>query len=370
MYNPLSSPTLPGTAGPAQTGQPVVYDPSTGLYVNQSTGGVSTDPGGQHPVQNPSLATQAARNIAVSNGLLAKLGTYGQQYQQAFTGQTGLTQELQRTINGTGAPTVAQGQLQQGLGQIRSAANSEAAGATGANAALARQNATLATGEAATKTNQDAALLRAQEVAQAEQVKGQVLGSQAGESAGMYGSNLSGATAAAGQAGTEEGTLEAANQAAKESQDQLFFNEVNPVGTFLAGKASSASSGATAVGGGGGAASGGSAAAVEDDGADAISDRREKTNVKKLGDGDMEKLLSKISGYGFDYKNPGTPGENPGQRVGVMAQDVKKGGPVGKSMVVDGNPMKLDLPNAVGAALAAVAYLKKRIDKEHGREAA
>lgn len=345
LTNPFSAPTLPGVAGPASSGQPVVYDPSTGLYVNQTTGGVSTDPGGQHPVQNPSLATQAARNISVSNNLMSKLSTYGNQYQQAFQGQTGLTQELQRTINGTG-PSVAQGQLQEGLGQIRSAANSEAAGATGANAALARQNATLATGDAATKTNQDAAVLRAQEVAQAEQAKGQVLGSQAGESSGMYGTNLAGANAAAGLAGSEEGTLEGANQHATEQQNQLEFNLLNGAGTAAA---------KAATGGGG---------------ATAVSDRREKTDVKKLGDSDMEQLLSKISGYGFDYKNPGEAGEAPGARVGVMAQDAQKAGPIGKSMVVDGKPMKLDLPNAVGAALAAVAYLKKRIDKEHGREAA
>lgn len=333
-------------AGPASSGQPVVYDPSTGLYVNQTTGGVSTDPGGQHPVQNPSLATQAARNISVSNNLMSKLSTYGNQYQQAFQGQTGVVQQLQRTVAGTGGPSVAQGQLQQGLGQERSAANSEAAGATGANAALARQDATLATGDAATKTNQDAAVLRAQEVAQAQQTEAGVLGSQAGESAGLYGTNLAGANAASGLAGSEEGTLEGANQKATEDQNQLEFNLLNGVGT-------AAAKGAT---GGGGTT--------------AVSDRREKTDIKKLGDGDMEQLLSKISGYGFDYKNPGAAGEAPGARVGVMAQDAQKAGPIGKSMVVDGKPMKLDLPNAVGAALAAVAYLKKRIDKEHGREAA
>lgn len=363
--NPLATPNLPGLAGPAQGGQSVVYDPSTGLYVNQATGGVSTDPGGQHLVQNPSLATQAARNIAVSNQLMAKLSTYGSGFNQAFQGQVGLQQRLQRTENGTGGPSVADAQLQQGLGQIRSAANSEAAGATGADAALARQDATLATGDAATKTNQQAAVLRAQEVAQAQQQEAGVLGNEASENAGLYATNLSGATAASGQAGTEEGTVEAANQAAKESEDQLFFNEINPVGTFLAGKASSPSSGASAVGGasgGGSAAAGGGADAAASDGVDAISsDPKVKTDISKLHDKALKQFTDKLAGYGFEYKNPDAQGSATGNRVGVMADQVQKGGPLGKSAVIAGKTLKLDVPNALGAALAAIGYLSRQI---------
>ena len=337
LTNPFSTPTTPGVAGPAQGGQPVVYDPSTGLYVNQATGGVSTDPGGQHPVANPSLATQAARNIAVSNQLMAKLSTYGNQYNQAFQGQTGLTQQLQRTVNGTGGPSVADAQLQQGLGQIRSTANSEAAGATGANAALARQDATLATGDAETKTNQDAALLRAQEVAQAQGQEAGVLGSQAGEAEQIYGTNLQGATAASGQAGSEEGAKESADQTATTSQNNLELNLLNGVGQAAVK-----------------AGTGGAAAPV-------ASDPKVKKDIAPLHDKALKQFTDKLAGFGFTYKDPGAPGEAPGNRVGVMADQVQKGGPLGKSAVIAGKTLKLDVPNALGAALAAIGYLSRQI---------
>lgn len=335
--NPFSTPTTPGVAGPAQGGQPVVYDPSTGLYVNQATGGVSTDPGGQSPVQDPSLATQAARNIAVSNQLMAKLSTYGNQYNQAQQGQTGLQQQLQRTIAGTGGPSVAQGQLVQGLGQVRSAANSEAAGATGANAALARQDAALATGDAETTTNQDAALLRANEVTQAQQTEAGVLGNQANEAEQIYGTNLSGATTASGQAGTEETAKESADQTANSSQNALEFNLLNSGGQ-------AAAKGAT----------GGGAAPV-------ASDPKVKKDITSLHDKDLKAFTDKLAGFGFTYKDPGAPGEAPGNRVGVMADQVQKGGPLGKSAVIAGKTLKLDVPNALGAALAAIGYLSRQI---------
>jgi hypothetical protein len=336
--NPFSTPTTPGVAGPAQAGQPVVYDPSTGLYVNQATGAVSTDPGGQHPVANPSLATQAARNIAVSNQLMAKLATYGNNFNQAYQGQVGLQQQLQRTIQGTGGPSVAEGQLVAGLGQVRSTENSEAAGATGANAALARQNAQLATGQAETETNQQAAQLRAQEVNQAQQTEAGVLGSEASENANLYGTNLQGATAASGQAGSEEGQKESADEAGQASQNALELNIINGIGQ------------AAAKGGAGGAGA-----------APVTSDPKAKTDVTKLHDAALKQFTDKLAGYGFHYRDPGRAGEAPGNRVGVMADQVQKGGPLGKSAVIAGKTLKLDVPNALGAALAAIGYLSRQI---------
>lgn len=365
LTNPFSTPTLPGVAGPAKPGQPVIYDPSTGLYVNQSTGGVSTDPAGQHPVQNPSLATQAARNISVSNALMSKLAGYGQQYGQAFAGQTGLVSDLDKTIAGT-APSVAGGQLEQGLGQIRSAENSMAAGATGANAALARTNGALGFADAASKENQAAAMQRAQEVQAAQAEKGVVLGQQAGEAVNIYGQSLTGANNAANIAGQNEQAREEGNAKAQENQNQLEFNLLNGVGQDLT----------KGIGGGGGSSGGASGASdgsgmssAEEEAALGLSDRREKKEVKEWSDGDMKTFLDKLSGYGFEYKNPGMAGAGPGARVGVMAQDVKQGGPIGKGMVVGDKPMKLDLPNAVGAALAAVGWLKKQIDEQKRKAA-
>ncbi len=340
-YLPFVPAQAPGNAGPAQPGQNVVYDPTTGLYVNQTTGAISQDPAGQHPVQNPSLATQAARNVAISNGLLNKLGQYGAQYAQAYNAQAGLVGHLNDTINGT-APSVAGAQLQQGLDQIRAAQDSEAAGATGQNAALAKANAMQNVGAAQAATNQQKALLRATEVNQAEQTEGQVLGQQAGEATGMYGTDLSGGLSASGQAQSAESGVENTNLAGKQAEQQLFTSVINAGGNVLASK--------------GTAGSGAGAAA-------AASDRREKKDVSKLDDDTVGRFIDAISGYGFRYRHPGADGEAAGGRVGVMAQDLEKGGPIGRSVVIDGDVKKLDIANGLGAALAAVGYLKSRLDK-------
>lgn len=335
----LTAPSAPGGAGPAQSGQNVVYDPTTGLYVNQTTGAVSQDPAGQQVVQDPTLATQAARNVAISNGLLNKLGQYGAQYTGAFNGQTALTKQLQGTIDGT-APSVAGTQLQEGLDQIRATQDSEAAGATGQNAALARANAMQNIGAAQVQTNQQKALLRAAEVNEAEQTQAGVLSSQAGEAEGMYGTGLSGALSASGQAGSAEAARENANLQGQMAEKNLESNLIQAGGSAIAG-------GAT-----GGAGKG----AV-------TSDRREKKNVKKVDDDAIAKFIDKIGSYGFEYRHPGAEGEAPGSRVSPMAQNIEKGGPIGKSVVIDGAVKKLDVGNTLGAALGAIHYLKSRLDK-------
>jgi hypothetical protein len=58
-----------------------------------------------------------------------------------------------------------------------------------------------------------------------------------------------------------------------------------------------------------------------------------------------------------------------GHRVGVIAQDVEHGGPVGKSVVVGGKPLALDLHNAVGASMAAIGYLARKVKELEGRGA-
>jgi hypothetical protein len=81
------------------------------------------------------------------------------------------------------------------------------------------------------------------------------------------------------------------------------------------------------------------------------SDRTAKTDIKPR---DLTKLAGAIKGYGFRYKDPA---DGPGERVGVMAQDVAKGGPAGKLIVRrgPGRKLHLDVGNAIGAALAMSA---------------
>lgn len=220
----------------------VHFDPATGLYVDAATGQASTDPHGTQPA-NPALGAQAQRNLGISNQLLAQLGPNGQQYTQAQADQTSLANNLKGVIAGT-APSVAQGQLTQGLGQIRSAADSQASGATGTNAALARMQAIQTTGQAGAEANQSASLVRAGETAAARGQLGGVLGQQAGEATNMYGTNLSGALGASGQAVGAQQTADQI-QAQKDMQTrQLIANLVAGGGqaaaTYATGGASKA----------------------------------------------------------------------------------------------------------------------------------
>jgi hypothetical protein len=210
----------------------VHFDPTTGLYIDPATGQASTDPHGANPA-NPALAAQASRNLGISNQLLSGLAQPSQQYQGAQQSETDLANSLKGVIAGT-APSVAQGQLTQGVGQARSAAESIASGAGGTNAALARMQAVQSTGDAAAQANQSASLVRAGETAAARGQLGQVLGQQAGQAIGMYGTNLSGALGASGQAAGAEGTAEQI-QAQKDAQTrQLIANLVAGGGSAAA----------------------------------------------------------------------------------------------------------------------------------------
>lgn len=327
----------PGVAGAATSGQPVVYDPGTGLYLNTATGAVSTDPAGQQVVQDPSLATQAQRNFATSQHFLSQLGQYGAQYNQAQQGQTALAGELNNTITNPNAPSVARSQLEQGLGAIVQQQDAQAAGANGAGAALARQNAAKNIGEAGATENQQQGLLRANEVANAEGLEGQVLGQQANEAGQM--TNI-GTTAAGnfGQlAGGEQGNQESLTQSGGK-------NQLTTLGTI--------------------ASAGGQAAA-------AASDVTEKDGVKPA---DMDDFLSKISsatggegGITYSYKHPERPNQSPGKKVGVPAQAVGKS-KVGKHIVRTDAHGKLEMDHGemMGAIIGALAHLHHKVKEVTG----
>lgn len=406
----------------------LLYDAASGTYINPSTGAVSLDPLGTQAVTDPSLISQAKRNLAVSHGLLGQLAGYGQQFTQAVGGENELARHLSDVIAGR-APSVAGAQLQQGLGQVRQAADSEASGASGNNAALARIEAIQAGGAAGASANQTGAILRAEEVANAERNEGAVLGNVAGQSAQMYGTNLSGAVNFSGQAGNESAQQAQIDAAKDAANKQLVANIVAAAGataaTVATGGAAAPLAGAALAGLARGEAGHTAAAnanpditanlpsvaptsattsgATDEDllaptssapvpsaadthalvnslgptyeGPDInpgtglstsqayTSDRREKTDVSKAP---MQDFLDKIAGFTFGYKAPGTPGEAPGQRISPMAQDVRRSA-IGKTMVLDGKPLQMDIPNAVGGALAAVAYLNDEIKKLKGQ---
>ena len=98
-----------------------------------------------------------------------------------------------------------------------------------------------------------------------------------------------------------------------------------------------------------------------------VSDEDEKTDIHGA---DAAAAFGRVPGKTFEYKHPGEGGAAPGERVGVMAQDVERQ-PALRSMVIDGKPMKLDIGNALGLALAALGDHEREIeDLKKGRKAA
>ncbi len=90
----------------------------------------------------------------------------------------------------------------------------------------------------------------------------------------------------------------------------------------------------------------------------ASSDKNGKKEVKNA---DPKKLLDALEAKTFKYKNPEKEGS--GKHMGVMAQDLEKAGPIGKSMVFDTpEGKKVDYGKGFGAILAAQVELNKRIE--------
>jgi hypothetical protein len=114
---------------------------------------------------------------------------YAGQEQSAYNGQQQLADSLWNTINGRG-PSVADIRLQQALDQGLAQNTAMGAGATGTNAVLARYLAATGNGNQAAQAAQAGAVLKAQEIANAQQNLGSVEANQANEGAGMYGRNL------------------------------------------------------------------------------------------------------------------------------------------------------------------------------------
>lgn len=177
----------------------LVHDPNTNTYLNPATGQVFHDAAGMQAVTDPGLRQQAIRSLQISQQLFQRLGQFQQQFQTGQAQQQDFSNYLGRVITGS-APSQARMQLQQGVGDIQRATQSQASGATGINQPLAQYAAIQATGQAGAAANQQAALARQQEVAQAQAMRGQVGASMAGQNANMYGQNLQGALTASGQA--------------------------------------------------------------------------------------------------------------------------------------------------------------------------
>lgn len=99
-----------------------------------------------------------------------------------------------------------------------------------------------------------------------------------------------------------------------------------------------------------------------------FSDERVKKNKEALSDKNIKKdFLDKLTAYKYEYKDEfkNNPKAGHGEQLSVMAQDLEKAGPIGKSMVSeDESGVKaVDYAKGYGAILAAQAHLNKRLDE-------
>ena len=98
-----------------------------------------------------------------------------------------------------------------------------------------------------------------------------------------------------------------------------------------------------------------------------ISDEDNKKEMKKDDkEFNSKSFLDALQSYTYEYKDKfkNNPQAGEGKRLSVMAQDLEKAGPVGKSMVIDTPQGKVvDYGRGFGAILAAQAELNKRLKK-------
>lgn len=100
----------------------------------------------------------------------------------------------------------------------------------------------------------------------------------------------------------------------------------------------------------------------------ALSDKNSKSNMKAYSDKNIKKdFLDKLKAYTYEYKDKfkSDPRAGEGRHMSVMAQDLEKAGPIGKSMVqeTEEGVKAVDYAKGYGAILAAQAHLNKRLDE-------
>lgn len=96
-----------------------------------------------------------------------------------------------------------------------------------------------------------------------------------------------------------------------------------------------------------------------------LSAPKNKKSKKSEENEDMnpKHFLDALQAYSYEYKNPDKPGAGKGRYLGVMAQDLEKAGPVGKSLVEtqnDGSKV-VNYGKGFGTILAAQAHLNERL---------
>ncbi len=210
--NSLDATTSTTASADAARGK-LVQDPVTGLWMDPSSRAVFQNVNGKYiPVHDLNMSAQVAKNIATADAYGGLGKDYDASLRATMAEQGSLADQYRKTISDPNAPSVAREQLNQALGAADATQLSGAAGASGENAFLARRNASQNMAGLAANAGQADALVRAQEVATAQQGLGTTLGAEAGEAgqgAGLYSGlarDYSGLASGAGIAGNTNAT--------------------------------------------------------------------------------------------------------------------------------------------------------------------
>src|SRR5690606_28146586 len=249
---------------------------------------------------------------------------FGQQIadrnQNTVANQMQLDQYLANAISGQG-PTIAQAQLQAATDQNIAQQQAMAASARGANVGLAQRGAMMNAATAQQQAANQSAILRAQEMQQAQI---NMMNNIANKDAFSTSLINTGTARDTGQANLDEASK-------KRYQDSA--------GSVMGG-----------IGAGIGVA--------------AQSDKNSKKNIKD-GSSEIDRFLRAISGKSYEYKDSKKDDHlgGRGRYVSPMAQDLEKT-KTGKSMVKDSPGGKIvDYGKGFGALLASQARIAERLDE-------
>lgn len=298
--------------------------------------------------------------------------------------QMSLADMLTASASGTGGPSAAEAMLRKGTDASMRGAVSLARSSR-VNPAIAMKAALSANADATQQASNDAAILRATEQQQAQQVLNSVLASTRGGDETMRGQDVDLATR---QAGFDQDTaktnmlssveqqkmrdelvqkylalglsLDQANYQATLQQQQYQAGIINQA--IAASKGISVQNAAQGMQSAAlvGNAIGSAATAI---GTMATSDKRVKKNVDD-GEEESRKFLKALKPKGFDYKDPASHGS--GRHIGVMAQDVERAAP---DLIIDDSDgvKKIDIRKALSASLASLGTIERRLERLEGR---
>jgi hypothetical protein len=301
--------------------------------------------------QQSNLANQAAQNAAATQNA-------GNQLQAQTTNMT-LAQQVQLA-----------NQASQNQVGLANAGNQLQAGTTNASLGQQVQLANAAAGNTTNQTN--AQLAQASSLANASNQTGaNTASAQLANQVALANAASQNQTASTNATlGTQAAVANAGNATTTNAQNitaknDLATNALTGSGQAITGAVGAAQAQATAQQSANQlkAAEIGAAAST---GAALLSDRRAKTDVRP-GDLDVDAFLRDLKAYNFKYKDPTAPGAAPGQRTGIMVQDLERNR-LGRSLVRETPAGKaIDVNQATGAALAALASLNARVSKVEAR---